>query len=907
MIRLLIATSLAGLSLSVTAAEAVVDYERDVRPILRDSCVHCHGPDESESGFRVDSRSVLLRGGDGGIATVVPGDADASYLIDLVSHAEPGMEMPPDDDRLSDEAINTLRRWIDQGAVMPEPEDAPEGDDRNAATDHWAFRPVAETFDHRTIDDFLAAELSTRGLTFSEPAAARDWLRRVSIVLTGLPPTADEIDAFERSSAGDADAAYADVVDRLLASPRFGERWAQHWLDVIRWAETNGSESNLYRKNAWMYRDWVVAAFNDDLPYDEFVRRQIAGDSMNDGVATGFLVAGPHVPAATVGREPSAVRAARTDRMDEVLQTVGASVMGVTVGCARCHNHKFDPLTIRDYYALSAVFQDVEFGSRTPELADDDPAVIKSRNATAAILAARASVDADAAWVEDWRGYREVHFPAARGRRFRVRFAQPRLQIDEWEWIRNDGSLAGRTIAVAGVRQNPATARDANPVQNLIDGNHGWPHWSSQASTDDADARPWIEFEFDEKVTTDRVRVSRDRMDHRETDYLNSSAWSVPRYEMAIEVIGDDGTWHPVVDTTSAPDTADVPVDDGPLGRIRGGIADLLDDGPPVAFVGRFVDPVETRVLSRGSAESPRDVVEPDAPGFLNGELELGDDAPGPDRRRRFADWVTDPDHPLTARVAANRWWSHVFGTGLVSTPSDFGRAGSKPSHPELLDFLARRLIAGGWSTKAFVRELVLTRAFRQSSLPNDGGLSVDPSAVTLWRFPPRRVEAEVIRDAMLQAAGTLDDSVGGPSYRIHNVKQRYAQWKVVDNADRPTWRRMLYQERMRRVDDRMFTAFDFPDCGQIRARRPVSTTPLQALNLMNGDFVVGQCDALADAVRRAAPDDAASQTTLTFRRILGRPPVAPERDAAADLVRDRGLEQLARVLFNSNEFAFLP
>ncbi|RMF88147.1 MAG: DUF1553 domain-containing protein, partial [Planctomycetota bacterium] len=277
------------------------------------------------------------------------------------------------------------------------------------------------------------------------------------------------------------------------------------------------------------------------------------------------------------------------------------------------------------------------------------------------------------------------------------------------------------------------------------------------------------------------------------------------------------------------------------------------------------------------------------------------------------ANWLTRPENPLTARVMVNRVWLHVFGNGIVSTPSDFGSAGAQPTHPALLDWLAAEFVAPGdssvqpWSVKSLIRLLVTSDAFRQSSRPRPDGMRVDASSSLLWRFPPRRVEAEVIRDSILQAAGNLNESIGGRSYRIHNVKATYAQWEVVDNYGPHTWRRMLYQERMRRVDDKMFTAFDFPDCGQVRAKRPISTTPLQALNLMNSDFVMDQSKRLADRALRESNGDIDAAVTRCFQLLLGRAPESDEQAACCEVAREEGLLVVCRALINSNEFVFLP
>jgi len=319
-------------------------------------------------------------------------------------------------------------------------------------------------------------------------------------------------------------------------------------------------------------------------------------------------------------------------------------------------------------------------------------------------------------------------------------------------------------------------------------------------------------------------------------------------------------------------------------------------------------------VLHRGSPENPRDEVLPAAPKILQGALGVKGDASGHLRRARFAEWVVDSSNPLTARVMANRIWQHVFGAGLVVTGGDFGRAGALPSHPELLDWLAAEFAEPSrpegtpWSMKEFIRMLVTSDAFCRSSAPSEVGLEKDAGSSLLWRFPPRRVEAEVIRDGILRASGKLNPEMGGRSYRIHNVKKTYAQWKVVNNFGPETWRRMIYQERMRRVDDRIFTAFDFPDCGQVRSKRPVSTTPLQALNLMNSDFVVDQSKHLAErAMREAGEDNLAGAVNRSFELLLARKPTKDERKAALEVARARGLAIVCRTLINSNEFAFLP
>ncbi|MGB7325873.1 MAG: PSD1 and planctomycete cytochrome C domain-containing protein [Rubripirellula sp.] len=896
-----------GLSTDLRASE--IEFNDDVLPILEEHCLHCHGEDEQESGLRLDMRGRMLRGGDSGLAALVPNDPEKSYLIDVVNHIDEDMAMPPDEDKIPAEQIDVLTRWIKEGANWPGQMDQVAEDE----VDHWSFLPMQTSFDHKSIDEFLASKLGEAGLTFNPAADPRALIRRVSIVLTGIAPTPKRSDEFVAAFAVDADAAYEALVDELLASEHFGERWAQHWLDVIRWAETNGSESNLYRKNAWMYRDYVVRSFNEDKPYDLFIRQQLAGDVMGAGDATGFLVAGPHVPSATVGAEETAIRQARADRVDEVLQTVGASVMGVTIGCARCHNHKFDPISIKDYYSMSAAFQDVEFGSRYPELSPEHPRVVRERELRSELNQLRGQMRSPGwAWKEDWQGYQEVHFQPKTTRQIRIAFDKGWVNADELEIIEaKDGgrNVAGESFGTV-VRGNPATLVDGKPATKLTDGVFGTKGWIAK-SPPKSKERPWVEFEFPELVTVSTIRISTNREDFLETDYLNGM--NKANYgDFKIELRDDEGNWKAFASTSEMQKKKSGNEKRQALqSKLQDVISELLVQGPQPAFLATFIEPVDTFVLLRGSPETPHEKVDAAGPKQLGGTLDLTPDAPGPQRRAALAGWLADPSNPLTPRVMVNRIWHHTFGSGIVSTPSDFGKAGAAPTHPALLDWLANQFIDPSqptpWSVKRMIRMMVLSKAFRQSSEPNRDGLAKDSSAQLLWRYPPRRVEAEVIRDSILQATGRLDESIGGPSYRIHNVKARYAQWEVVDNHSNQTWRRMLYQERMRRVDDHMFTAFDFPDCGQIKAKRPVSTTPLQALNLMNSDFVVEQAAFLAERAKREAGNDIAVQVTRCFELLLARKPTDAEAGEAIDFAKQQSLALLCRTLINTNEFAFLP
>jgi hypothetical protein len=426
--------------------------------------------------------------------------------------------------------------------------------------------------------------------------------------------------------------------------------------------------------------------------------------------------------------------------------------------------------------------------------------------------------------------------------------------------------------------------------------------------------RPWVRFDFAEAETINRLRLSNNREYFYDTDYLERKP-NLPRYEFDVDILNEEGEWKPWVGTwfVNKKLNEEHPERTKPLAEIQRLISLLSEEGPRPSFVGRLVKPQVTRVLLRGSPENPRDEVFPAGPAVLDGGLGMTSESDGPKRRRAFADWIASPENPLTARVMVNRIWHHLFGSGLVPTTSDFGNAGAAPTHPELLEWLAAEFTAPtvsegpAWSTKSLIRLIVLSDAFQQSSEPRKEGIEVDAGSQLLWRFPPKRVEAEVIRDAILQASGNLDLTVGGRSYRIHNEKATYAQWKVVDNHGPETWRRMIYQERMRRVDDQLFTAFDFPDCGQVRSKRPVSTTPLQALNLMNSDFVIDQSDRIAERASRDADGDPGRAVDRCFELLLGRPPSEDERKACVGIAEAGDLPLVCRAIINSNEFAFLP
>jgi len=565
---------------------------------------------------------------------------------------------------------------------------------------------------------------------------------------------------------------------------------------------------------------------------------------------------------------------------------------------------------------MTGVFQDVEFGSRFPEFSTDHPRRQRGRELWQGIAKQRRILGEIGGWEENWGAFRELHFKPIKTQAIRIHFKMANVGLDEVEVFGPDEKDENLVHKRRGTRVSSNVEKGVDgrfPVERLIDGEFGTMTWRA-AFPKDSEERAWLQFDFQEPQSVNRLRLSSNREYFYDTDYLTKKPY-LPRYEYVMDVLQEDGSWKPWVGTWFVNKKLNEthPKRRKVLAEVQKQIASLAEEGPRPSFVGRFVRPVVTRVLLRGSPENPRDEVAAAGPVILGGDLNLTGTAPGSKRRAAFAKWISSPDNPLTSRVMVNRIWHHIFGSGIVSTTSDFGKAGAAPSNPELLDWLAAEFIepttskAHPWSIKSVIRLFVMSDAFRQSSAPDQQGLTKDAGSSMLWRFPPKRVEAEVIRDSILQASGLLDRTIGGRSYRIHNEKKTYAQWQVLNNHGPETWRRLLYQERMRRVDDGIFTAFDFPDCGQVRAKRPVSTTPLQALNLMNSEFVIEQSRKIAARAKTESNNDKRLAVDRCFTLLLGRVPDAQERSACLQLSESEDLSLVCRALMNSNEFAFIP
>lgn len=826
----------------------------------------------------------------------------------------------------------TLAVWLlSATSLLAQPREVP-----------WSFSPIAHPqppsskFDQLSanpIDRFLFARMAEKGLQPSAPATRLALLRRATVDLTGLLPTPEEVAAFLED---DSPQAFEKVVDRLLASSAYGERWARHWLDVVRYGESHGYEQNHLRANAWPYRDYVIRSFNEDKPYAQFLAEQLAGDVLSQGdpnieVATGFLVAGVHDTVGIQNIEGQLQQ--RVNDLEDIVSTVGAAFLGLTVGCARCHDHKFDPIPHKDFYRLAAVFAGVRHAER--------PLSRKSVESDASVAAARElralqgqvnDLDALARLaVLKEQGAKPVPRPAVNGRRnvddfapvvarF-VRFLVLKVKnesepcLDEFE-VYGPGSANNLALASSGGKATASSLLPGYPIHqvaHLNDGRYGneWSWISNQRGGG------WAQIELARPAKINRVVWSRDATD---------PARYVDRVPVAyrIEVSEDGNAWSTVsTDAGRAPASEAIPSDvllknltveqRAERARLVAQIEKLRTKASSAtlttAYIGQFNAPDAIHLLRRGDVMQKKEIVEP-------GPLSLGESEPTgfkvdgklgeAGRRLALARWLTDAANPLTARVMVNRIWQHHFGRGLVATPSDFGNNGSKPSHPELLDWLASDFQEHGWKLKRLHKQMVMSYAYQQTSSVNKKGEAIDADNIYLWRMPLRRLEAEALRDAILQVSGKLDRTMGGPSFRLfkYNVVN-IAIYEPLDVHGPETWRRSIYATAARAIRDDLMGNFDLPECSQRNPRRDVTTTPLQALSLMNGSFAVQQAGFLADRVHKHVGDDAGDQARQAFRLAFGREPSDAERTAALRLIAAQGLPALCRALLSANEFVY--
>ena len=962
------------------------------------------------------------------------------------------------------------------------------------AKTHWSLLPPERPSSGKSIDEFITKKLSEKGLRHSDEASKRTLIRRVHLDLLGLLPSPEEVNAFVSDKKEDA---YEQLIEKVLENPSYGERWARHWLDVVRYADSAGFETNHERPNAYHYRDYVIRAFNEDKPYDQFVFEQVAGDTVGEDAATGFIVAGPSDRVG--GKDPLLKKQQRANELADMVGVTGSTFLGLTVGCARCHDHKFDPISQVDFYAMQAIFEGVVHGERSIPLPSGIKQELKELAAQKATLRSeltrflpkskskfvliddenkdqveflektagkgtnpkgterghlndpgddKRSPNLSGGTYTWWKNKQNldlaVYRPGVKGR-YRIWLSwgsgwgthtkdalyqldadgdpstdkdrQTIATINQQLFANGEGKVINKPLwsgfQDAGVHDlnpenaivlrggsgtavtadvivlaadgggkapvrptlNPpvgfkrnveslspekvrfvrfttettnnnsepcidelelwTTGKDSrnvaldakltssgnyanNPKHKLVHLNDG-KYGNERSWISNQKGKGWVQLELPEPATIDRIEWGRDRKgrykDRLPTKYRIEGALEPGQWRL----LANSNDRLPFKGEKSAPattyDFTGHPEKEARQGREK--LARLKEIEKQITtlsntkvYAGTFKQPAPTRVMYRGDPLSPRDVVAPEGLNALNAmlrPLNLKPDAPERDRRIAFAKWLTDPKNPLTARVMVNRIWHYHFGRGLVATPSDFGDMGFRPTHPELLDWLALEFMANGWSVKHMHRLILNSKTYRQASLPRTKGLAKDAGTELLWRFPPRRLEAEAIRDNTLLLAGALDRKMYGPGFLLFVPNANYARnWVAKDDFKPEDMRRMIYTMRIRMEQDAIFGAFDCPDGGQAAPSRSRSTTPIQALNLYNSGFMADLSKRFAKRITGEVGEDPEKQIARAYAWTFGRSPQEEETKETLAYLNEHGLPALCRVLLNANEFLFL-
>ena len=922
--------------------------------------------------------------------------------------------------------------------------------------------------------------------------------------LHGLLPTVEELQNWSSRMETNPQA-IGELIDSLLSSPRYGERWGQHWLDVVRYADTHGFEVNTPRENAWPYRDYVIDAFNEDKPYGQFILEQLAGDTVGVDVATGFLVAAPVLLPGQIGKDEKSKRLARQDSLDEIIVGTGSTFLGLTIGCARCHEHKFDPITQEEYYHLQAFFAGVDYGDReifdaerkkrhtradqlertlnliNAELAKYQPLAFPGQTifiddedtTKTTILKSPNGHGTNPAGTK--QGYRDDVGSASRlpnVSRGRYTWWDNHPGEDVFTWNPNRAGTYQIWISW-GVHGSGVHTRDARYVLDddgdlktrddqieiaradqfyYADQAEGdsekTPRWSGvkdagiheltkqsriilrggktgtgitadililqEATPDSCSPLPRLRAPVNAKRNVERFKPvksrfirfttlatsnnnryepcldeleiyatgnsakniawaengtkatssgeygpsERHRLEHindgkygnehswiaskrsggwvqlelPEVSEINKIVWGRDRNEKfkdrlairyQIETSLDGSNWEMVASSQDRAPTGtpwnpadelsrNLPVESsGKLkamaadrSKLQAQIAELRK--PRLVYGGLFRKPDVTHVLHRGDPEQPGEVVGPRVPAVI-GSVSLSVDAPESDRRVALARWIASPENPLTARVMVNRIWQYHFGTGIVETPSDFGHNGGKPSHPQLLDWLANELNRSGGSVKHIHRLIMNSKTYQQSAYIEPEAQKIDGNCRLLWRFPSRRLEAEAIRDCLLQVSGNLNLKMHGPGFNFFKTRGGLSGFPVKEKFGPEEFRRMIYAHKIRMEPVPVFGAFDCPDAGQPMPKRSQSTTAIQALNLLNNPFVIAQAERFANRIRTEAGSDPQRQIARAFLVAYGRNAIPSEQSAILPVIKKQGLATLCRVIFNSSEFLYLP
>lgn len=1004
----------AGQEPALAEVPAEISFDLHVAPLLAVRCLSCHNANERKGGLNLFTENSAKIGGDGG-AAVTPGKLDESLLWEQVDAGA----MPPNQP-LSDDEKEILRRWIADGAPWGTDPIDPyrfSTDDR-AGYDWWSLEPVAKPqlpevkdtdWVQNDVDRFILSKLEAANLSPSKQATPRTLLRRLYIDLIGLPPIVNSVDGvwqeqllgieIDPRSLESFGSSYNAVVDALLASPHYGERWGRHWLDVIRFGQSQGFERNRVRPNLWRYRDWVIDSLNRDLPYDEFLRLQIAGDVLNRDdldslIATGYLVCGPYDMVGYEMGSPAMKKAVRQDELEDLVATVGQSMLGLTVNCARCHDHKFDPISQREYYQFAALLGGVtqavderkgiqlqqkdanydQWVQQRNQLRDDLLHLQKmlrdnyatndsSEHPIDGLLALYLPDRSDGKNLPDQRGTEDalnlvagdkVPFASATPASKLVAAIKSTNEFAVEAWLtpgKNNQSGPARIVTLSSdsSQRNFTLGQDGDRFdlrfRNTSTDQNGLPSTTSGSA----------------KVSTQKTHIvftlGADRMLRCFVDAAQVSERPISgdlsnwnenfRLALGDELTGDrrwDGKLHFVavynkglstqqirqnfesqsnfprsvesIETLLAKATAQEKIR---YAEAKQDLQQLESSEPTKAFDGVAhviipKQPPKFHVLIRGNSSDPGDEVSPQGLQALtkvglSADFGLTSDAPEAQRRVALAEWITDPRNPLTSRVIVNRLWHYHFGQGIVDSPSDFGFAGGRPSHPELLDWLAGRLVDGGWRLKQLHRLIVTSATYRQASnVSNSAAEQTDADNRLLWRGNLRRMDGESTRDSMLAVSGALNRRLHGPSYFDLEAKLEndHSFGNPTGEFNDDVNRRTIYRLWARCGNNPLLELLDCPDPSVMLPRRAQTITPTQSLSLMNNRFVEHCAQRLADKVRDKAGADLDRQIEVLYQLTLLRSPKPAEQTLASSFLQKQTLTQLCIVLLNTNEFLFV-
>lgn len=961
---------LMSLSLSTSPsafAEKKIDFEKEIAPIFVDHCLQCHSPGINKGDVSLSSIDDLKKNEYFDIA-----DPDSSHLIQLItSHDGQPAEMPKDGNKLSDVQNAKIRKWIAEGAVWPEEVILREKSKADASW--WAYQPLKnskpnensnlpESWRTNPIDSFIFEKLSQKKLKPNDQANRRELIRRATYDLTGLPPTPEEVAEFEKSEDPQS---YKKLIDRLLASQHYGERWGRHWLDVVRFGESNGFERNVIINSLWPFRDYVIQSINDDKPFDQFIREHIAGDVIgkdNPDVAIGsaFLVAGPYDD---VGNQDAIQKAQiRANTLDEIINATGQAFLGMTLGCARCHDHKFDPIKQEDYYSFYATFSGIRHGA----------VPLATANAKADRAKKLAPLTKKKSELE--KSVRKIKADV-------LKRAKSKLEDYASKWTRPAANRMGteekfKSIEAKFVRlicesqdMNPSTGSgfridefeiwsSEKQSQNVALASNGGTATGRARKIEDFAGAYGPQHTIDGKAGERFIAIGNDlTIELKKPTFINRIVFSSAKDETTpdhrkfvfvadyrIEVSHDGKSWKeiansqdrkPVCDTPSVPWDKSKPSrhlvhrlrkmeitteEKREQNRLMKDIA-IVDreirkiPGIPSAWIGKRVEKDAEgpfHVFIGGSPQKKGATIVPASLSVLETQktapkYELDAKINESARRTQLAGWITHPDNPIAARVLVNRIWHYHFGTGIVNSPNDFGYMGGRPSHPELLDFLAIQLKENNWKIKALHRLIMTSQTYQQSSKYNKSAAQIDGDSRLLWRFPPRRLSAEEIRDTVLTVSGKLNTKMGGPGFRLYQFLQdNVSTYVPLDEFGPETYRRSVYHQNVRASVVDLMTDFDQPDCAFSSPKRAETTTPLQALTMLNHKFTLDMSKSLSERLINEAGNDSNTQIKRAYQILYTRDPTADEITSCKALIDEHGLKSLCRVLLNTSELIYV-